>query len=312
MVDRIQLNIYYVLIDKLYLLRLFEILITMRVKHLLIIASLCCFYNAIGQEKQVFFLFDYLIAPTGQHDDLNFNKTKLKFNIPLKIRKGKLTNKITLNYYEFDYNTNIFNNHVLDKYYNIGYQLNYQYPINNKWNFSTSLGASIISNLTASLSSNDIQYTGNATIKRVWKSKSLKIGAQYDVITGEPIVLPFISFENKVNNKFSYGIGFPKTYASYTLNKRSKIKLLAKQNGFYGNISNLIILNNEQRATHLSFTSSSIAFIYNYAMSNNWSFFIKTGYAVANKNYLKNKHNSIYEFDINNQFYFSSGVKFNL
>ena len=135
----------------------------------------------------------------------------------------------------------------LENLYNINYNLRYVYPLDNKWVLMGQVGASLSSNLRNSIQSEDFNFTGGINaIKRggtLENPSRLLFGLNYVTITGKPRVLPMISYVKKVNDTFSYGLGFPDNYAKINFNEKHSLKSLIWVNGFYTNLSDPIFIN---------------------------------------------------------------------
>ena len=286
----------------------------MNKKNLIILLAMVSL-RAYSQSDEDIFSFNYTLAPTG-NDAIDFHKTDFKLNIPLKLEKGILKNSVKLNYYQFDFRDINFNTEELEHIYNLSYDLSYNHLINNKWKLNTTIGVSIASNFASNLSSSDIFFNGSlAFIKNGGteeKPSQFTFGAMYSTITGEPRILPLISYKKTVNQKFSFQLGFPKAYVKYKLDKMSTFKASIVQDGYYGNLSKFIYTSIDEEVNKMSFSATSLGLEYNYWMGEYWTIVFKGGYSAFNNYKVDNsQNNSTYNFNVNDQPYFSTGVKFN-
>ncbi len=263
------------------------------------------------------FSIEYTLAPMS-NNGVTFSKTDVKLKIPTKLKKGILFNSLGFSYYQLDYFDININTKDLGKFYGINYGLAYIYPLSDKWKISTRGGISIISNLANSISSDDLLFRGGITaIKKggtLNNPSKFIFGLGYTTFLGTPRILPIISYNKQLNEKFSYGIGFPNTFAKYKFNKQKSLKLGLWLNGFYANLSNPINATATKTSHKVTFRTVSLGLEYNYWMDDMWAIFIKGGYSFYNKYELldNNAHNTTYDFGLGPTPFFSTGIKLNL
>lgn len=262
------------------------------------------------------FSFEYTLAPIS-NNGVDFSKTAIKLNIPTKLKKGMLFNSIGFNYSQLDYFDVNINDKDLEKFYGINYGLTYMYPLSDKWKISTRGGISIVSNLANSISSDDLLFKGGITaIKKGGtpnKPSRFMFGLGYTTFSGTPRLLPIISYNKQVNEKLSYSIGFPNTFAKYKFNEQKSLKLGLWMNGFYANLSNSVNATTTEISNKATFRTVSLGLEYNYRMSDIWTIFFKGTYSFYNKyELLDNNNNTTYDFDLGPKPYFSTGIKLNL
>ena len=269
-----------------------------------------------GQLKRDLFSFNYTLAPLG-NDDVDFYKTDFKINIPVKLKKGVLINSVGYDYYQLNYFNTSFNTRDLDHLYGINYRFTYLYPFIDKWNISAGVGVSIASNLVSSITSEDFLFNGGINaIKKggTFKKPSLFVfGLEYSTLAGNPRLLPLISYSKKVSDKFSYGIGFPNTYSTYTLSNRNYFNASLWLNGFYANLTDPVGVSIMNDASKASYRAISLGLDYGHQMDDNWAITFKVGYSFQNTYELLDYDNKmVYDFDLGSRPYFSTGIKFNL
>ena len=133
-------------------IRLFKIIIVDKKYFIILIAfiSLAGYSQRSGQFDTSLFSFNYTLAPIS-NDGVDFRKTDIKFNVPIKLKKGMLFNSVGFNYYQLSYDGIRFSTDNLEQFYDINYGLMYIYPINEKWSLTTRVGISIASNLSSSI-----------------------------------------------------------------------------------------------------------------------------------------------------------------
>ena len=179
------------------------------------------------------------------------------------------------------------------------------------------IGATVSSNLTASISSDDVFFDGALTLNKSFfkegKKSRLMFGFMYNTVFGEQRLLPLIGYMHMLNKNWSYSIGFPKTYIQYR-NTRNSWKMGVDINGFQANLSNPVgLYNTDFVATKAIFATVSAALEYNYKFTPNWITSFKVGYSFSNTYKLKDKNNNtVYNFDFGSRPYFSMGLKYNI
>lgn len=274
--------------------------------------------NAYSQFNESNFSFNYTLAPIG-NDGIDFYKTDIKLSIPIKLKKGILVNSLGLDYYQLNYkNDYSFTTADLTSFYGINYSLIYIYPLSKQWSLSAQVRSYIVSNLTEGINGDDFLINGGLfAIKNIGtkeKPSRLMFGVGYTTIAGKPRILPTINYTKRVSDKFSYGIGFPNTYAEYKINDRSALKSLLWLNGFYANLSNPIFVNTNDMASKVSFTSASLGLEYNYRMDESWIISFKGGYSFYNDYSLfdsdGDRGDTVFDFDTTSKPFFSTGIKY--
>jgi hypothetical protein len=260
--------------------------------------------------------FNYMLAPIG-NDGTEFNKTNLKINIPVTLKRGLLNNSLGLDYYQFEYNKDYsFSTEGLSKFYDIHYGLMYSYRASSNWVLNGQLKTSIVSNLADAIDFDDLYLSGEVSVTRKINEEEkpalLKIGLMYSAITGQPSVLPVMSYTKLVNEKFTYSIGFPKAFAEYKINGTSTLNSFLLLDGFYANLTSPLFINNFNEVSKASFTSTSLGVEYNHIMDNSWIISFKTGYSLNNNYTLKDsKGNDFFDFNTKSKPFFSTGIKYN-
>jgi hypothetical protein len=260
---------------------------------------------------------DYTLAPLSE-DGVDFSKASAKLRLPTQLKKGLLLNSFGVDYYKLNYSNSFdIQTNELEKLYAINYSIGYVRPLTAKWILMGQVGTSLSSNFTSSISSDDFTFRGGiVVIKRggtLEAPSRLVLGLNYSTITGAPRVIPVISYTKKVNDTFSYGIGFPNTYAKYDFNDKHSLKSLIWINGFYSNLGNPILVDADIEAEKASYRAVSFGLEYNYLLNSNISLILKGGYSVSNEYHLLDTNNNeVYDFDTTPEPYFSVGLKYKL
>lgn len=273
--------------------------------------------KSFGQFDRELLSVNYTYVPMGS-DDHDLTKTDLQLNIPIKLNSGILRNTIGFNYFQTNYVYDIsFSTTDLEKNYGINYGLMYTFNLSDKWSLLAKGGISLTSNFANGISGDDLVFNGGLMgVKRggtASRPSKLMFGLGYATITGKPKVIPLVNYTKKVSDKFSYGIGFPKTYASYSINERSTLKSILWMNGYYSNLSDPVDIGSDINAEKSSFSVIALGLDYSYQMDDIWSIVFKGGYSIKSKyDLLDNENNTIYSFNSSAKPYFSTGIKLSL
>lgn len=270
-----------------------------------------------SQVEDSVFSFNYTMAPTG-NDGVDFYVTDFAASIPIKTKKGLLTNSVGFGHYDVCYNDNFgFTTESVSDFYNMSYGLMYAYPLSHEWILSAEAKTSIVSNLEGSIDYGDLFLFGELSATRKIgsseKNASLTLGVNYSAVTGKPRVLPTVSYIKSVNEKFSYGIGFPKTFTNYKINNMSSLKSFLMVDGLYANLNTPTFVNASEKVSKASLVSTSFGVEYNYVMDDFWMVSFKTGYSFYNNYTLTNPEgNKVIDFNTKSQPFFATGIKLNL
>ncbi|ALJ03871.1 hypothetical protein APS56_01315 [Pseudalgibacter alginicilyticus] len=270
-----------------------------------------------AQLNESIFSFNYGLAPIG-HDNIDFYNTDFKFGIPVKLKKGTLVNSVGFKNYGFNYTKDFsFSTTNISRLYDVNYSLKYIAPLAETWLLTTHAQVAIVSNLTNTISNNDLQLTGYMLVTKLLgadkKNEALTWGVSYSTIMGVPEVLPIISYTNQISDKFLFGLGFPETFVDYKINKISSIKSVFMVDGFYANLNNSVNINSTTHADKVSFTSTSLGLEYNYKMDDLWGINFKGGYAFTNRyKLLNNNDTEVFNFNTASKPYLSAGITFNI
>lgn len=282
-----------------------------------IILFLFVIVSCYSQQQPDLFSIEHKYSPSNK--DFDFNSTEIRANIPVKIGKGFITNSFGLDYSTLNYNKIYpFDTKEIETFYNLSYALSYTYQLKRQWLLTARVNPTISSNLKGSLSSEDLLLNGALLATKRWgnfkKGSVMIFGVAYATLSGKPGVIPFISFREKLNERFSYGIGFPTTFFNYNLGKKHRFRIEARQQGFYANLSgnNSPVFNSEE-AQKIQFRNFLANISYSYKFSNGWRASVNGGYSFSNTySLLDIDKNELYDFEIDNRPFFSIGLAYDL
>ncbi|MEM6719546.1 MAG: DUF6268 family outer membrane beta-barrel protein [Bacteroidota bacterium] len=269
-----------------------------------------------AQLEPSLFSFNYTMAPEGD-EEVEFYRTNINTNIPIKLKKGMLLNSVSFDYFQLNHNGVNFSTTAFNEIYGINYRLMYMRPLTKSWSVRVSGGASIVSNLQSSVQSDDFLFNAGLSFQKVGgnpeKPYQLTIGVGYLPVFGEPRILPIINYTKKFNEKYTLSLGFPRMFLAYHMSEKSTFTLSSWFNGFYANLSEDVIIPGTRRAQKSLFISAGLGLEYSYWMDNNWAISVKGGYSLVNEyELLDSDNNTLYDFEAAAKPYFSTGIKFNL
>ena len=171
----------------------------------------------------------------------------------------------------------------------------------------------ISSNFESSLTKDDIAFNGGLIFTKFNKKSKLMFGLIYNTSIGFEGPLPFLNYSRKINNKFSYTLGFPITKIDYKIDERNRVNLHVKPKGFNSNISNDLVLDDSTIAKKARYQSFITGVNYLHSINDNWKVGLDAGYQLfSDYNLLDGNDNAVYSIDTKNSVYLGVNLKFNL
>jgi uncharacterized protein YaiE (UPF0345 family) len=244
--------------------------------------------------------------------------SEIEINFPLQLAKKEhyIVNGLSYSNVGISYNsTYSFSTSELDRFHILKYTFGYTFPFNDKWRFTAQISPSVASNFAAGMTFDDFVMNGSVILIRTIKSPKknrLTLGLAYNQTSGIPIPLPFITYYREITPNLSYTVGVPITKMKYFFgNKKHSVESFLRLAGFFANLSNDIIINNQQ-ARQVNLSAVVAGFGYDYYQGKRLNLFVKTGYLLRNELRLEeNSRTEIFNFDLVNTFYARGGFKFN-
>lgn len=248
----------------------------------------------------------------------NSNSVELKnatinINLPLKLKKGVLTNSVLFSQYFLDYNTDeTMNTSSIESFKTLKYTLGYFTKINDTWGFKTNISPTISSNFESGITMEDVFLNGSLAFIRSGKKGSLHLGLVYNTGFGTKKPMPIISYSRKVNSVFSYMLGMPITKIEYSINSTNNATFYLKPKGFYSNISDNLIINTTDKAEKVKYKTIQTGINYSHSIDEFWKLSLDAGYQFSTKYELLNNNESVYEFKTKNSFFVGLNLKYDL
>lgn len=231
-----------------------------------------------------------------------FKNIDTKNKITNSFRYNKLGVSYPLENYDLQDNLRLFNSFEND--FEMAHQLNSKTTVNLEIkptvNFEKDLGLS------------DVSLLGGIEVAYAYNPKNtIRAGIKRTTVLGKPETLPTLSFTHKLNEKTFMTLGFPDSQISYSNNSRNTFLL---KNSFEGNLYRLDApqtIDSYSNAPKTSFSQIASTLEYERNMDGNWFMGFKGGYGF-NRNYslTDTKGNSKFNFDSDNGYIFSIGIKY--
>lgn len=266
---------------------------------------------------------DYTATP-GSSSDIKFNRTRLLFNYPIKLKKEKTYLFLGLDFTNI--NTTIadntsFDNSELDNFRILDLNIGYTSPLKNDWRLGVRVTPGISSNLSSSelgiqdvVFSSDVIFikdkTKDVNAAKPWR---LILGVSYSGNRGFPFPLPFINYYKKFHNKWSYNLGVPRMDLKYHLTEKHKIKLYSEIDGFTVNLQQGILIDNSAKAESINVSLILTGLQYDFQLTKHLHFYAKSAYIINDSvNFRDSSRDNIREIAKSTKLYLRTGLRFKI
>lgn len=265
-------------------------------------------------KAQHFEIFSADINTTlNNSNSVGLKNATININLPLKLKKGVLTNSLLFSQYFLDYNTDeTMNTATIESFKTLKYTLGYFTKINDTWGFKTNISPTISSNFESGITMEDVFLNGSLAFIKTGKKGNLHLGLVYNTGFGTNKAMPIISYSRKVNSVFSYMLGMPITKIEYSINSTNKAIFYLKPKGFYSNISDNLIINTDEKAEKVKYKSIQTGVNYSHSIDEFWKLSLNGGYQFSTKYELLNNNESVHEFKTKNSFFVGLNLKYDL
>ncbi|SFJ04447.1 DUF6268 family outer membrane beta-barrel protein [Olleya namhaensis] len=263
---------------------------------------------------------EYSYIPKNNSED-SFDRFRFLLNYPIKMSEdaylliGSEYSRITLNLedsYPFP-TSNLRRLHVLD------FNLGYTFKMSENWRFGAKITPRLASTLRHKISGDDIFLNGGVYAindrtkdKTASKPYRLVLGLTYNTTTGIPLPLPFVSYFRRVNEKWSYNLGVPKTNVKYYINENNIIQTFVGIDGYFANTQERFSIDGKEAdSVSLSLVLAGIG--YEYCFTDHLVWYAYTGYTLSMSNRLRDENREdVFKLDNVNTFYLRTGFKFKI
>ncbi|WP_299226026.1 DUF6268 family outer membrane beta-barrel protein [uncultured Psychroserpens sp.] len=263
---------------------------------------------------------EYSFIPKSDSED-QYTRLRALLNYPIKTSEdcyliiGAEYNRIILNL-EDDYP---FDRSLLETINIIDLNIGYTFKTSEKWRLGFKFNPRIASTLTEKLTSDDFFLNGGAyAINDRTKDEGLKrpyrliLGLTYNATTGVPFPLPFVSYYRRINDKWSFNAGVPKSNIKRFLNEKNMLQAFIGLDGYFAHLQRPQLVNGKA-VENISLSVAVGGLGYEYLFTKHLVAYIYTGYTFRLNNVLRNKdRDEVFKLDDVNAFYLRTGIKFKI
>ena len=148
-------------------------------------------------------------------------ENKRLFNIELNNSdKGIINASLNYAFANINFTEDALQFKDIDKFHDIGLNLNYIRRFNEKWSFFGSFAPQLKSNFTDGIKSSDFYYHVFAIFNyKKNKDRRFTFGLAYMTTLGFPAPIPIIMYWFKLNIDLKISLGFPRINFAYDINK---------------------------------------------------------------------------------------------
>ena len=207
-----------------------------------------------------------------------------------------------------------FTTDEIESFKSFSFKFTYQRRINDNWALKLMGESQASSNFDDNeIKSNDLFFNGMATIEKYSANNNAlwTFGAAYDIKYGLSHPIPVISFTKRIDQSWSYKIGFPDARIKYTISENHDFEGFASLNGFTGNINDGIDVHKIEYSGTLRQTSYLLGLGYNVTFLKHFKASLNAGYSLYNSMEIQDYNsNEVYDFDLSNSMYLNLGVKY--
>lgn len=266
---------------------------------------------------------DFTILPAG-NSAIEYNRIRVLLNYPIKLKKEDSYLFLGLDYSHINLGMDenpSFDREEINGFQLLDFNIGYTTLLKNDWRLGVQFSPGLSSNLTANdIGLDDIVLSADVIfindkkddpdVKKPWR---LILGISYSGNNGFDFPLPIISYYRKLNPKWTYNIGVPKTNLQYHFSKKHRLKLYAQLDGFTSNIQGGLIVNGTKEAESINMTLIVGGLQYEYHFTKHLQFYARSAYIISSSVDLRDDNkNDIIELDSSNSLYLRTGIRFKM
>ncbi|WP_178984080.1 DUF6268 family outer membrane beta-barrel protein [Winogradskyella helgolandensis] len=194
----------------------------------------------------------------------------------------------------------------------------YKKALVNNWDLNFTVAPYLSSTFNEAISSDDFVLSYSVNFLKTWDKdglkSTLKLGAGYGSLFGEPNFYPLVSYSKNVSKKLRYEIGIPVTGVFYKLNAQSSLDFKAEPESIYSNNASGFGIESDEIVynSKLEFKAVKLGLGYKFRFDENWSTYFNMGYIMASELSLTDNNNKIYDFDSKESVALNIGISFNI
>ncbi|MDY2588400.1 DUF6268 family outer membrane beta-barrel protein [Winogradskyella aquimaris] len=262
---------------------------------------------------------EYSFIPSTRSED-QYTRLRALINYPIQVDDkdyfiiGGEYNRIILNL-EDNYP---FNVGLLEQIHIIDLNLAYTFKSDSKWRFGFKINPRIASTLTKTLTFDDVFLNGGAYMVKDRTDSDIKrpyrliLGLTYNTTAGVPFPLPFISYYRRINEKWSFNAGVPKSNVKHFFNYKNMLQVFAGLDGYFAHVQEPTIVNGRS-IDNISLSVAVGGIGYEYCFTKNLVAYSYIGYTFRLNNVLRNDaRDEVFRLNNLNAFYLRTGIKFKI
>ncbi len=195
----------------------------------------------------------------------------------------------------------------------------YRSNFSNAWGMKVFFSPVISSNLSQSLSWDDVQYAGSIAFLKKWIGEKNDIGFRfglgYGALFGEPDFYPILSVGGTLGNHMGYRLGFPETHVYRNIGERHQVNLSVAPEGSFTNLSGALNDNGlpNLNDAKLEYKALDIGLEHTFRIQPYLNTLVKVGYLTENSLQLLDEATvMLNDFDTNGSVYITMGLTVNL
>lgn len=287
---------------------------------IIVVLLLCVYSQTVTAQLTDLARLEYSFIPKSNSDD-QYTRLRALVNYPIETSEdcylviGAEYNRIILNL-EDEYP---FDNSLLETINIIDLNVGYTFKTSEHWRLGFKLNPRIASTLTETLTLDDFFLNGGAfaihdrtkddSVKRPYR---LILGLTYNATTGVPFPLPFVSYYRRVNEKWSFSAGVPKSNLKYFFTESSMLQTFIGLDGYFAHLQRPQVLNGKQ-IDNISLSVAVGGLGYEYCFTKHLVAYAYAGYTFRLNNVLRNENrDEVFKLDDINAFYLRTGIKFKI
>lgn len=273
---------------------------------------------------------EYTNFPQSNSDN-SFSRFKTFLKLPIKLNEKGAYLVPGIQYQNVNFileDDAPFETQDLEHLKSYSFSLGYTYKMTDEWRFGLEGEIDATSNFeTGDLQSEDIEYTASVYFIKSKDAKDgdirswrLILGSRYSTASRIRFPLPIVNYFKRLNEKWSYTLGVPKTNLKYYLSDKHNFQAYVGLDNFFANTQNKFsVAGNspsglgEKLAQNISITTVLSGLGYELQFSKYFSFYIYGGYSLINNIRLRDENQDrVYIINDSNSLYGRTGLKFGI
>jgi len=267
---------------------------------------------------------DFTIIPKDESGTIQYDRLRALFNYPMRLKRDGSYLFLGLDYSNIHLRipeTTSFDVATIEQLQLLDLNIGYTSKLENDWRFAARFSPGVSSNLTASsINIGDIVLSGSVFfVQDKTKDESLKrpyrllLGVSYSGNSGFQLPLPFVSYYRRLNAKWTYNLGIPKSNLQYRFSEKHRLKTFLQLDGFNANIQNGMLVDNLTIAERVNLFLLVGGLEYEFHIGGHIELYVRGAYNVIQNVRLRDENrNEIKDLGELGNFYFRTGIQFKI